>query len=432
MVFCKRTHTRQSIDSKGYKLALGVPIYTSTIKTYTELGILPLDEFRHLSSCKYILRSNAASDFCDDELALNSNISFPKRSQSMQCCQTIGAYTADLLKNLDLDSTNVNKQLYFPPIPSWELNKAHFDIDHTPLIKSDNPNILNTLVHSYIEEKYSNYLQIFTDGSVLDNHAGAGYVIPSLDIRKSFHIGKYYSIFTAELTAILMVLNYILSFPKYLATNVLVCVDSKSVLQSLNNNSGKIRREMIFEINYLIHQIILGGTHLCFCWVPSHVGFLYNDWADRAAKNGASKSVDSICLSISLSLQEYYHLVEQKTWLSLKSTQPYMNSSLNCSWCKHIIKEVYKEGIVKQNNVIVSLICRLKLNSIRTKYNKNIKCICGEKISPEHIILHCKGMEVFLPKHKETSLDGFFSINNSILVISTVKDLLNSPIANFL
>jgi len=41
-------------------------------------------------------------------------------------------------------------------------------------------------------------------------------------------------------------------------------------------------------------------------------------------------------------------------------------------------------------------------------------------------------MEVFLPKHKETSLDGFFSINNYILVISTVKDLLNSPIANFL
>ena len=102
-------------------------------------------------------------------------------------------------------------------------------------------------------------------------------------------------------------------------------------------------------------DIILGGTHLCFCWVPSHVGFLYNDQADRAAKNGASKSVDSICLSISLSLQEYYHLVEQKTWLSLKSTQPYMNSSLNCSWCKHIIKEVYKEGIVKQNNVIVTL-----------------------------------------------------------------------------
>ena len=41
-------------------------------------------------------------------------------------------------------------------------------------------------------------------------------------------------------------------------------------------------------------------------------------------------------------------------------------------------------------------------------------------------------MEVLLPKHKETSLDGFFSINNTTLVISTAKDLLNSPIANFL
>jgi len=31
-----------------------------------------------------------------------------------------------------------------------------------------------------------------------------------------------------------------------------------------------------------------------------------------------------------------------------------MNSSFNNSWCKRIIKEVYKEGIFKQNNVIVS------------------------------------------------------------------------------
>jgi len=55
-------------------------------------------------------------------------------------------------------------------------------------------------------------------------------------------------------------------------------------------------------------------------------------------------------------------------------------------------------------------------SSILWKYNKNTKCICGEKMSPEHIILHCKVMEVLLPKHKETSLHGFFSINNTVLL----------------
>jgi len=78
------------------------------------------------------------------------------------------------------------------------------------------------------------------------------------------------------------------------------------------------------------------------------------------------------------------NLVKQKTWISLQSTQPYMNSSFNNSWCKHVIKEVYNEGIVTQSNVIISLICidLLKLNSIRIKYNlKNTKFMRRQKFT---------------------------------------------------
>ena len=40
---------------------------------------------------------------------------------------------------------------------------------------------------------------------------GAGFVIPDLNVQKSFYLGKRFSIFTSELYAILMALNYICS-----------------------------------------------------------------------------------------------------------------------------------------------------------------------------------------------------------------------------
>ena len=58
-------------------------------------------------------------------------------------------------------------------------------------------------------------MAVYIDGSVLENkEAGAAFFIPSWGINKQFYIGKYYSIFTVELIAILAALNYIYELKK--------------------------------------------------------------------------------------------------------------------------------------------------------------------------------------------------------------------------
>ena len=49
----------------------------------------------------------------------------------------------------------------------------------------------------------------------------------------------------------------------------------------------KERSELIYEIQFLIHGLILNGIKVNFFWIPSHSGLLFNDWADKAAKMGA-------------------------------------------------------------------------------------------------------------------------------------------------
>ena len=76
--------------------------------------------------------------------------------------------------------------------------------------KSESTNILAIHVREHLNNKYQNHMKIFTDGSILDSlDSGAGCVIPDLKVQKSFYLGKFFSIFTSELYAILIALNYI-------------------------------------------------------------------------------------------------------------------------------------------------------------------------------------------------------------------------------
>ena len=80
----------------------------------------------------------------------------------------------------------------------------------TDLNKSESTNILTIEVREHLIKSYQNHIKIFTDGSILDSlDSGANFVIPELKVQKSFYLGKGFSVFTSELYAILMALNYL-------------------------------------------------------------------------------------------------------------------------------------------------------------------------------------------------------------------------------
>ena len=138
--------------------------------------------------------------------------------------------------------------------------------------KSESTNILAIQVREHLNNKYQNQIKIFTDGSVLDPlDSGAGFVIPEIKVQKSFYLGKGFSIFTSELYAILMALNYICNI-QLAIYNFVICVDSKSVLCALQSWKCRMRGDIFYEVKYLIHCIMYKGIWIEFCWVPSHCG----------------------------------------------------------------------------------------------------------------------------------------------------------------
>ena len=199
----------------------------------------------------------------------------------------------------------------------------------------------------------------------LDN--GAGFVIPELKVQKYFYLGKGFSIFTSELYAILMALNYICNI-QLAIYNFVICVDSKSVLCALKSWNCKMRGDIFYEVKYLIHCIMYKGIGIEFHWVPSHCGLYWNEISDELAKQGAVKTT---CLSSSnllLSSHEINSLLKKTVYKQIEKSKFAIPS-----WTRYLARVTYK----------------LRLNSWNTKYSQNVTCVCKNILPVKHILLEC-------------------------------------------
>ena len=106
-----------------------------------------------------------------------------------------------------------------------------------------------------------------------------------LKVQDSFYLGTAFSRFTPELCTILMALNYTCNIQLEIF-HFLICVDSKSVLYALQNWDCKVRKDIVYEVKYLIHYIMSRGIGIEFCWVPSYWGIYWNEIWGKLAEHG--------------------------------------------------------------------------------------------------------------------------------------------------
>ena len=86
---------------------------------------------------------------------------------------------------------------------------------------------------------------------------------------------------------------------------MLLCVDSKSALQAIKDQNPKTRQKLILDIKHIVHQLSRQNIAITFYWIPSHIGIFSNDMVDRAAKNAANNTEDTILSAVPLDLHEY-------------------------------------------------------------------------------------------------------------------------------
>ena len=179
------------------------------------------------------------------------------------------------------------------PIPPWKIPEISVNWDllsQTDKIYS--PLQTKIITREYID-RYSGYLNIFTDGSKQSNNCTASAVyIPYFHVQISRKIPDLCSVYTAELIALLLALDWIRDVKP---SNSVIFTDSLSALGALQNPIEHINNNAIIkEIIVILYELFSNQIKVIFI-----VAFLEN------ATIGYS--LESLCVCVFVCVCVFLH-----------------------------------------------------------------------------------------------------------------------------
>ena len=179
------------------------------------------------------------------------------------------------------------RQIETPNIPPWKLPLITTCFSTTDKKSLTSEEQLRAVFSAHAEECHAHTTPVYTDGSKTRASVGYAAIFPQKTIKGRLH--KFASIFTAELTAILLAIKEICSSQSNHSTNYTIYADSQSVLKTITNIYSS--HPIVTEIHKWLYRTSVRKKNINFCWIPSHIGIAGNEKADNAAKAGAESPI---------------------------------------------------------------------------------------------------------------------------------------------
>jgi ribonuclease HI len=267
-------------------------------------------------------------------------------------------------------------------------------------IQMDSYYHVNTDSFNIWKPNSSNNWEIYTDGSLIKDHAGIGFIIRNSKAEiihsESKYLGTYTSIFQAELTAITLSVIWILEHERHINRLNIFC-DSQAAIKALNNRY--INSETVKICKEALNR--LGRkTNVQLNWIKGHNNHEMNERVDKLAKLGTIYQKDKTCEDKYI----FINKTQAKKMIKELSYQIWNEEWIQLDTCRQTKIFLPELNITKSKKLIrypretFSLMTRFItghnfLKSHESKMNNQIdpKCrCCQEKYeTSSHIILNC-------------------------------------------
>jgi ribonuclease HI len=247
-----------------------------------------------------------------------------------------------------------------------------------------------------------NTLHCFTDGSKTKTGSGFGYIMRGGNIKAQGydHLGKLATVFQAEITALEYSGQRMLDL-NIKGMNIQFYVDSQAAIKAVSNYC--ISSKSVLNAKQTLNCLGV-DNNITINWIPSHVGYLGNEVADRLAKLGSygnethrTRPEPYIPVSISNSktlIKDWGQKLHQEIWTNPKDPRFCRQTRMMLNNVKNNIWKLIKGGTRKEAWQATQM---LTGHASINKHLKNIKVVTSaacdkckyEEESIEHFLGHC-------------------------------------------
>ncbi|UYV72708.1 hypothetical protein LAZ67_10000380 [Cordylochernes scorpioides] len=273
------------VQSSAARIICGLRNTCPTKIAEIEANLLPLTHRRKIGLADYIYkRVNAPKSHRTGEF-----IRKWKPKTRLKRLSPMHLAYRELLPN---STRNRNAQNQYAPYKERPVISYNLDLGQECSKRADHPGLLRSLAMERIEKADKETIQIYTDGSLVENGStGSGVLIlkDSMEIKRRIKNPKNLSVFRSELTAILQALKLV---EKNETKNIIIYTDSKAAIFAIKNccySQDRLLKNIAEEINKLNKN-----TKISLQWIPSHVGVPGNEEADRLAKEEVAGHPDAV------------------------------------------------------------------------------------------------------------------------------------------
>lgn len=375
------------IVNKCLRLSIGAMRSTPTTNLYVECSEMPLPRRREYLTSKFIYKitdkNSQLLGKIHDLFIMDLTSKYWKKKSSLLI---VNVYSS-VMDNLKEMYTSGSNLIYKLDLYKFKSPEVYYFRDYSVFPATAR----NSMFQYDFTSEFPDFHPIYTDASKINYETGAAIWDPKLKTSGQYKLNSKFSVYTAELVAILEALKYIKSIGK---DNFVILSDCKSALDKINNISENSK------LNYIIYEIITLFQELTlskivkFAWIKAHCGLRDNEIVDNMAKN-ASEVGHSVEYKCNIEdMQMFSKRGIKENWKS-----EYENSTKG-KFYRSIQPDVPPKPWFKQtsfNKRAISVICRLRFQHalfpshlFKIKLADSPLCECGEEGNAEHKILGCE------------------------------------------
>ena len=376
------------IHHAALRLSTGAFRTSNRFSLYVESYVPSLWDRRKYMNLCFMFRSQCIPK--DDRLSAWEDTMYDERYQRFKSRpKAFGFLARKNCIELDLDIPVIRPNRSYS-IPPWRLSQLHICLVLGSMSKRETSS--EVFMQTFLEHKHVSDVEIYTDGSKMDDKVGSGVLIQggAIDRELSEPLGKFASVYTAELVAIRIALVHIRNRRNLKVT---VYSDSRSSLQALAKfNSDNI---LIQDIQELVHELSDNNVKVTFCWVPSHIGIPGNEKADELAKLALGYESPR---GASVLFSDYKGYIRKKLFDRWKDSWNDMVDDRITQLRKvqnYIKPRRWGQGLTRLEDIKIT---RLRIGHTRFARdyyftgdpNVPPECLeCGEILTVEHVLLEC-------------------------------------------